>query len=113
MKPKKDDRMETDKLDRAPVRTCIACGLKTEVSMLLRVVRRSNGDIAPDPKRRLSGRGAHVCKNASCLNKAIEKRLFNRAFRAEIARQSTVALVAHFGASGPSTLMIDVNRALI
>ena len=92
-------------------RTCIACGLKSDAADLLRVVRTSGGAIAADPNRLLPGRGAHVCKSVSCVTRAIEKRLFNKAFRAEIARKSATVLFAALGEPLPSASTRDVNRA--
>ncbi len=77
-----------------PNRMCIACGKKTSVSALLRVALSESGDLLPDPRRRLPGRGAHVCLSELCLTIAIEKRLFNRAFRMEIVGKSLSALRA-------------------
>lgn len=81
-----------------PIRMCIACGKRKSVSLLLRVVRTADGGIVFDPRRRLPGRGAHVCRSVSCLNRAIEKHCFNRAFQARMDNDRLRDLLLEFDA---------------
>ncbi|MEU6859432.1 YlxR family protein [Glycomyces sp. NPDC046736] len=65
----------------------MGCRRRASASELLRViVQRSEGSqnlLVPDPKRRLSGRGAHVHHDTNCLEQAVRKRAFARALRIE------------------------------
>ena len=64
-------------------RRCVACRASKLQDKMLRVVR-IDGEYVIDRIQKLDGRGAYVCKNADCLALAIKKRLFNRAFKANI-----------------------------
>ncbi|HEX5740038.1 MAG TPA: YlxR family protein [Pilimelia sp.] len=67
-----------------PVRTCIGCRQRAPASQLVRVVARDAGEgwlVQPDPRRRLSGRGAHLHPDPACLALAERRRAFGRAFR--------------------------------
>ncbi len=68
-----------------PVRTCVGCRRKALAADLLRVVAQeveSGGFVlAPDPKRRLPGRGAWLHPDPKCLSEAGRRRAFGRALR--------------------------------
>jgi predicted RNA-binding protein YlxR (DUF448 family) len=66
--------MATDR----PLRSCIGCRAQESSHSLLRVVADA-GEIIPDLKRSLPGRGAWV--HYQCVAVAIERRAFDRALR--------------------------------
>ena len=57
---------------------------KREKKSLLRIVRTPEHDIVFDPTGKKSGRGAYICPDVSCLQKARKKKAFNRAFKMEV-----------------------------
>ena len=59
---------------KQPVRRCTGCGEHFPKQELVRVVRLPDGNIALDGGGKMSGRGAYICKNASCLKKARKAR---------------------------------------
>ncbi|WP_344267302.1 YlxR family protein [Actinomadura napierensis] len=63
-----------------PRRTCVGCRVCTAKSDLLRLVV-IEGEIVPDPRGRLPGRGAHLHPDPRCLDLAERRRAFPRAFR--------------------------------
>lgn len=63
-----------------PARTCLGCRRRDELSALLRMVER-DGVVIPDPKATLPGRGAWVHRNRECVESAVRRRAFGRAFR--------------------------------
>jgi predicted RNA-binding protein YlxR (DUF448 family) len=63
-----------------PRRTCVGCRVREEQDRLLRVVA-GTGEVVPDPRRRLPGRGAYLHRRPECLALAERKRVFSRAFR--------------------------------
>lgn len=64
-------------------RKCVACRICTHQNEMLRIAKVNN-EFLIDFHHKLGGRGAYVCKNNQCINLAIKKRLFNRAFRMNI-----------------------------
>ncbi|MFZ7111066.1 MAG: YlxR family protein [Desulfatiglandales bacterium] len=64
-----------------PIRTCIICGARRPKSDLLRFVLNHQKKVILDERRRLSGRGAYICRNNTCLSQLTRKNRFNRAFR--------------------------------
>ncbi|MDY6050171.1 MAG: YlxR family protein [Corynebacterium sp.] len=64
-------------------RTCIASRVTTADVNLLRVVEdpAHPGSIIPDPKRRMSGRGAWITPTTQSVERAVKHRAFHRALR--------------------------------
>ncbi|NSC24209.1 YlxR family protein [Streptomyces albus subsp. chlorinus] len=63
-----------------PQRTCVGCRECADKGALLRVVL-IGGSLIPDLRGKLPGRGAYVHPAPSCLEQAVRRRAFNRAFR--------------------------------
>jgi predicted RNA-binding protein YlxR (DUF448 family) len=62
------------------MRTCVGCRVRSAKSDLLRVVA-VEGELVPDPRGRLPGRGAHLHPTPDCLALAERRRAFGRALR--------------------------------
>jgi predicted RNA-binding protein YlxR (DUF448 family) len=62
------------------VRTCVGCRVRAAKSDLLRVVSR-DGDVVPDPRAQLPGRGAYLHLSRECFEQAERRRSFARALR--------------------------------
>ncbi|GAA2717867.1 MULTISPECIES: YlxR family protein [Streptomyces] len=63
-----------------PERTCVGCRERAAKSELLRTVV-AGGACVPDPRGTLPGRGASVHPTLVCLELAVRRRAFPRAFR--------------------------------
>lgn len=63
-----------------PVRTCVVCRKKAAKRTLTRVVRTDEG-VMIDPAGKLRGRGAYVCDQASCWNRALTTPVLAKALR--------------------------------
>lgn len=61
---------------------------------LVRIVKTPEGDICVDATGKKSGRGAYICPNAECLQKARKSRALERAFEAAIGPDIYEALQA-------------------
>jgi len=64
-----------------PERTCLACGRKADKSDLLRMARSKDGMITLDPRQRLPGRGAYVCRQPACGELLKKKKGLHHGFR--------------------------------
>ena len=82
-------------MKKVPLRKCTGCGEMKEKRELIRVVKSpekkdengnviSGGEISLDLTGRKSGRGAYVCKNADCFEKARKARRFERSLSCKI-----------------------------
>ena len=68
-----------------PQRTCIGCNSKKKKKNLIRIVKNKEGNISIDRTGKAQGRGAYICDNITCLEKAIKTKRLERAFEAKIA----------------------------
>jgi predicted RNA-binding protein YlxR (DUF448 family) len=66
---------------KQPQRTCLGCRQIKDQDQLVRFVRSPDGEILADLKGRLPGRGAYLCNNRSCIEAAVIRKQFDRAFR--------------------------------
>ncbi|MBQ3330616.1 MAG: YlxR family protein [Ruminococcus sp.] len=69
---------------KIPLRKCIGCGEMKDKRTLVRIVRNKEGVISVDLTGKKPGRGAYICKNADCLNKAQKAKRLERAFSTAI-----------------------------
>ncbi len=65
-------------------RRCVVCRQAKLQSEMLRVARINN-EFMIDFNHKLGGRGAYVCKCKQCLQTAVKKHLFNRAFKTNLS----------------------------
>ena len=79
-----DKKTKAAKSHHVPTRMCLACGVKTAPFNLSRYFRDEAGTLQLDAKRNKGRRGAYVCKSKGCFEKAVSKRLFNRALRGNV-----------------------------
>ncbi|MGO1579809.1 MAG: RNase P modulator RnpM [Peptoniphilaceae bacterium] len=73
------------KLKKIPMRKCLGCGESKPKKDLIRVVKNKEEGIFLDLSGRKNGRGAYVCFNEECLEKAIKNKALNRSFQMEIS----------------------------
>ena len=71
-------------MKKIPQRTCIGCKEKKEKRELIRIVKDKEGNITFDRTGRSNGRGAYICDNIQCLEKAIKTKALARTFEMEI-----------------------------
>jgi len=69
---------------KIPLRMCTGCGEHKPKRELVRVVKSPEGEISLDLTGKKSGRGAYVCNNLECLQKARKSRRLERAFSCQI-----------------------------
>ncbi len=78
---------------RKPQRTCIACRNVREKRELVRLVRTPEGVVTLDETGRMPGRGAYLCTDPVCWEKAVKGNLLEHAFRITIKQENRTALL--------------------
>ena len=68
----------------AKTRMCIACRTPHEKSEMQRVVRTASGEAVLDKTGKTAGRGAYICKNHTCIEKAANGKKIERALSCRI-----------------------------
>lgn len=69
-----------------PIRMCIGCRTKRSKQDLQRLVIDNQGLLVRDEKQRLSGRGAYVCFDQSCMTLALKRKDLSRIFKKPVKR---------------------------
>lgn len=69
---------------KIPLRMCSGCGEHKQKRELVRVVKSPQGEISLDLTGRKAGRGAYICFNLLCLQKARKARRLEKAFSCQI-----------------------------
>ena len=81
-----------------PQRSCLGCRTAKDKKELLRFVLSPERELVPDLLSRLPGRGAYTCLTKSCLKMAVDKKLFNRAFKGEVVSGKAEEVVGKISA---------------
>ena len=88
-------RAQHSRPGKLPQRSCVACRQVRAKSELVRLVRTPQGEVCLDATGKLAGRGAYLCPDLCCLEKAVKQGKLNRALArplsaevVEMARQS-------------------------
>ena len=71
-------------MKKIPQRTCLGCGEIKPKQELIRIVRQNDGSIFVDKTGKANGRGAYICNNIECLEKAIKSKRLDKNFKIEI-----------------------------
>lgn len=74
------------KQKKIPLRKCTGCQKMKNKNELVRIVRNNKGEFALDAKGKMSGRGAYICKDIDCLEKAHKSRGLERSFKAAVPK---------------------------
>lgn len=72
------------KQKKIPMRMCVGCREMKPKKELIRVVRSPEGDVMLDRTGKAAGRGAYVCPNSACLEKARKAKTLERTLEASI-----------------------------
>lgn len=70
-----------------PQRTCVGCNIENNKNALIRIVKNKEGIISIDRTGKANGRGAYICNNLSCLEKAIKTKKLERTLGAKISEE--------------------------
>jgi predicted RNA-binding protein YlxR (DUF448 family) len=76
-----------------PQRTCVACRSVRSQRELVRMVRTREGDIEIDTTGKKEGRGAYICPDRACWEKALQGQSLERSLRASLTRENRARLM--------------------
>ena len=81
-----------------PQRTCVSCRRELDKRDLLRIVRTPDGNVALDAIGKISGRGAYLCTELGCWDKALRSQRLDRALKCTLSPESRDELRRHAAA---------------
>ncbi len=70
-----------------PLRKCLGCDEMIGKKGLLRVVKTKEGEISIDETGKKNGRGAYICRDMECFNKARKKHSLERSLKCSISEE--------------------------
>ena len=78
-----------------PLRTCVQCQQVKAKRELIRVVRDPQGQIQVDEKGKGAGRGAYLCRNRVCWERALTGKRLDHALKTDIGARDRELLVEY------------------
>ncbi|NLP26831.1 MAG: YlxR family protein [Clostridiales bacterium] len=75
------------RVKKIPMRMCCGCNEMKPKFEMIRAVKSPVGEVSLDFTGKKPGRGAYICKNIACFNKARKARSFERAFSCMISNE--------------------------
>lgn len=88
--------MEIEMAKKIPLRQCIGCGEMKAKNKMLRVLKPTEGDICLDATGKKNGRGAYLCIQKECLQKAHKSKGLERSFKMNIPEEVYNTLYKEF-----------------
>ena len=70
-----------------PQRTCMGCNTKKDKQDLIRIVKNKENEISIDKTEKKEGRGAYICDNIECLERAIKSKRIEKVFDMKISEE--------------------------
>ncbi len=70
--------------NKIPMRQCVGCREMKSKRDMIRILKTPEGEFMLDPTGRKNGRGAYICRDAQCLEKAKKSKALDRSFRMSI-----------------------------
>ncbi len=77
---------------KVPLRMCLACRKGRDKRELIRVIRTPEGEIELDFTGKKTGRGAYICPDLPCLQKAIKGKALQKSLQRTIPENITEVL---------------------
>ena len=72
---------------KIPQRQCMGCRERKAKREMIRVVRSPEGNVSLDFGGKMNGRGAYICPDPECLNKAIRSKALDRSLEVTIPEE--------------------------
>ncbi len=71
-------------MKKTPERMCAVCRVHKDKRELTRIVKTKEGEIFIDDTGKKNGRGAYICKDVVCIEKAQKTKAFERSFKVSV-----------------------------
>ena len=68
-------------------RTCMGCNTKKDKQDLIRIVKNKSNEVSIDKTGKKDGRGAYICNNINCLERAIKSKKIEKIFDIKISKE--------------------------
>jgi uncharacterized protein len=75
------------KVKKIPQRMCTGCMEMKPKKELIRVVKNKDNEVSIDLTGKKPGRGAYICKNVECLNKAFKSKRLEKNLEVKISEE--------------------------
>ncbi|WP_333859162.1 RNase P modulator RnpM [Clostridium sp.] len=72
------------KKKKIPQRMCTGCMEMKPKKELIRIVKNKEGEVFVDPTGKKNGRGAYICRNSECLEKAFKNKRIQKNLEIQI-----------------------------
>lgn len=69
-----------------PIRTCIGCGVKKDKNEFIRIYKKDS-KIIVEKNGKIDGRGAYICDNIECFEKALKNRKIEKNFKMKVEEE--------------------------
>ncbi len=81
---------------KIPLRQCVGCNQMGNKKEMIRVIKTAEDEIVLDTTGRKNGRGAYVCANRDCLDKALKHKGLERSLKTSIPDAVIASLMEEF-----------------
>jgi len=75
------------KQKKIPLRKCTGCQEMKSKKELIRIVRNDEGEFSVDFTGKKAGRGAYICSDIACLEKAQKNKGLERSFKQAVPKE--------------------------
>lgn len=72
---------------KIPMRQCVGCREMKPKRQLIRVIKTPENEILVDATGRKNGRGAYLCPNRECLDRAVKSKGLERSLKTAVPRE--------------------------
>ena len=72
---------------KIPLRQCVGCGEMKNKKELFSIVKTAEEEILLDTTGKKNGRGAYICQEVECLEKAAKNRGLERSLKAAVPKE--------------------------
>lgn len=72
---------------KIPQRQCLGCRQMKSKNELVRIIRTPLDEIRLDVTGKMNGRGAYICREKACFDKAVKSKAVDRALKMDVPEE--------------------------